>query len=260
MGSCNTAVLLPIVDNHETDARNCFVVCPPPHVHPCPLSGLLSLPSPRPLTPSDKIIFSPGVVELSILFGIHEDGEVETDEYFDLFLHAPWGGARLGSQKRTRVTVKDAESDGAVSHHATSALHFDPIGGGDTSSQSYDESRDGVETPNPHDDDGDDASGIVVEAGTVQNGTLVAKDAMGGLRGFGGEVFTAWVEVREAGFDGEGTDSSVGNLTSSYSVSAVGAPSAAAAATAVTRVEDLGSGNYTISYQVGQRCWNSSSS
>lgn len=205
------------------------------------------------------------MVELSILVGIHEDGEVENDEYFDLLLHAPWGGARLGSQQRTRVTVKDAESDGAVAHHATSALHFDPTDDGGSSSQSYHESGEGVETSNAKDDDdeddddGDDASSIVVEAGTVQNGTLVAKDAMGGLRGFGGDVFTAWVEVKVAGVDGEGTDSLSGNLTSSYSASTVGAPSAAAAATAVTRVEDLGSGNYTISYQVGQRGYISTS-
>lgn len=189
------------------------------------------------------------MVELSILFGVHEDGELENDEYFDLFLHAPWGGARLGSQQRTRVTVIDAESTGAVAHHTTSVLHYEPTGD-DGYSGLYDESWEGGETAHEGHGDDDYAGGIVVEAGTVQSGTLVAKDAMDELRGFGGDVFVAWVEVGGADIYGEGADFSEGEQLSLLSSPAFGAPSAVAAATAVTRVDDLGSGNYTINYQV----------
>eukprot|EP00752_Nemacystus_decipiens_P001537 g1506.t1 len=141
-------------------------------------------------TTSDELIFAAGVVELSILLSIHEDGEAEDDEHFDLFLYEPWGGARVGSQHRTRVTIYDAEADG-------------------------------------------------------------------GLRGFGGDTFEAWVEiggaVEEGGFYGDGVGGLDGANASLYSASAAGVPSAAvAAAAAVTRVEDLGSGNYTVSYQVNQ--------
>lgn len=206
------------------------------------------IPAPAP-TCSDELIFAPGVVELSILLGIHEDGEAEDDEHFDLFLYEPWGGARLGSQHRTRVTIHDAETGGAVTHHSQTALHYADPGDG---SDAYDDDGTG---------EGETAAAItgqgdVIVAGVVQNATLVARDALGGLRGFGGDVFEAWVEVggaavEEGGIYGDDAASLEGRNASSYSVSAGGAPSAAAAAAAVTSVEDLGSGNYTVSLQVG---------
>lgn len=204
--------------------------------------NLLSSPPPLP-TCSDELVFAPGVVELSILLGIHEDGEAETDEHFDLFLYEPWGGARLGSQHRTRVTIIDAETVGAATHHSQSALHHDDPG---DSGGAYDDGAGDGETAAT-------ARGDVVVAGTVENATLVARNALGELRGFGGDVFEAWVEARGA-VEEEGIYGDVafldGEDASSYSASVVGAPSAAAAAAAVTRVEDLGSGNYTLSYQV----------
>lgn len=193
-------------------------------------------------------MFAPGVVELSILLGIHEDGEAEDDEHFDLFLYEPWGGARLGSQHRTRVKIHDAETGGAVTHHSQSALHFD--GSGDGSGDAYDDGSGEGEAAAAA------GQGDIAVAGTVQSATLVARDALGGLRGFGGDVFEAWMEVRgavveEGGAYGDGVASLDAKDTSSYSASAFdGAPPAAAAAAAVTRVEDLGSGNYTVSYEV----------
>lgn len=203
--------------------------------------------SSSPLYPllSDELVFAPGVVELSILLGVHEDAEAEAHEQFDLFLYEPWGGARLGSQHRTRVTINDAETGGAATtHHSRSALHYDDPGdGGDV----YD---DGSEEMGP----AASARGDVVIAGTAKSATLVARNALGGLRGFGGDAFEARVEVRGAAEEGNlyGDVSFVdGTEASSYSASAAGAASAAAAAAAaITRVEDLGSGNYTISYQV----------
>lgn len=214
-------------------------ISPPPLQTPNP-----ELPNALPPPPpSDEIVFTPGVVELSILLGVHEDGEVETDEHFDLFLYEPWGGARLGSQQRTRVTILDAESNGTVTHHSESALFYPE------SSDDYDGDDDEEEEEETADDD--DVVVVDVVAGTLENATIVAKDALGGLRGFGGDVFDAWVEVR-----GEQEEVIYGNTAildginfSSYSSSVVGIRSTAAAA-AVTRVEDLGSGNYTLSYQV----------
>lgn len=220
------------------------------HLHantPLVLTSSSSLAPPQ-NTCSDELVFAPGVVELSILLGIHEDGEAEPDEHFDLFLYKPWGGARLGSQHRARVTILDAELGGAVTHHSQSTLHLDGSGGG---SDAYDVGS--WEEKTVATEQGDDA--VVAVAGTLQNATLVARNALGGLRGFGGDVFEAWVEVRgaaleEGGIYGDDVASFDGNYSSSYSGSAAGAPSAAAAAGAVTRVEDLGSGNYTVSYQV----------
>eukprot|EP00903_Cladosiphon_okamuranus_P013586 g12653.t2 len=195
-------------------------------------------------TTSDELVFAPGVVELSILLGIHEDWEVEPDEHFDLFLYEPWGGARLGSQHRARVTIHDVDIGGEVTHHSQSTLHLD-------SSDAYGVGpwEEEMVATGWHD-------GVVVGvAGTVQNGTLVARNALGGLRGFGGDAFEAWVEVRgaaleERGVYGDDVASFDRKYSSSYPGSAAGAPSAAAAAEAMTHVEDLGSGNYTVSFQV----------
>ncbi|CAM9146088.1 unnamed protein product, partial [Ectocarpus sp. 8 AP-2014] len=201
---------------------------------------------------SDELVFDPGVVELSILLGVHEDGEAETEEYFDLFLLEPWGGARLGSQQRTRVTILDAESNGTVTHHSTTSLLFDR------------DSSDGIiyeeETQSSgYDADDDDDSDVVVVAGTLGNVTLVAKDALGRLRGFGGDVFEAWVEVRgeEEGetYGVKGGSVSLDGYNASVDLESNGipltSPAAVEAATpAMVRVEDLGSGNYTVSYQV----------
>ncbi|CAM9523958.1 unnamed protein product, partial [Hapterophycus canaliculatus] len=71
----------------------------------------------------DKIVFNPGVVETSILLGVHEDGKAEPDEKFDLLLFEPWGGARLGAQRRTTVTIVDAEGNGTVTHHSKTSVH-----------------------------------------------------------------------------------------------------------------------------------------
>lgn len=193
------------------------------------------------------------MVELSILLGVHEDGEAETDEYFDLFLLEPWGGARLGSQQRTRVTILDAESNGTVTHHSTTSLLFDR-----DSSDGFDYEEE-VQTSGYDADDDDDSDAVVVVAGTLENVTLVARDALGRLRGFGGDVFEAWVEVRGEE-DGEtyatnGDSGSLGGYDASVGFASTGipltSPAAVEAATpAMVRVEDLGSGNYTVSYQV----------
>lgn len=246
----------------ETKKKETFGVCGsfPDSLSPPPSSSLLlckaassSPPTHPPTHPpnraapkirSDELVFAPGVVVLSILLGIHEDGEAEPDEHFDLFLYEPWGGARLGSQHRARVTISDAETSGAVTHHSRSALHYHDLGG---------ESADAYEDGSGVGKTVASARGDVVVAGMVQNATLVARDAVGGLRGFGGDVFDAWVEVR--GAVEEGVYGDVGSLdrkdASSSPAQAGGVPSATAAAAAVTHVADLGSGNYTVSYQVG---------
>lgn len=119
---------------------------------------------------SNALVFAPGQVELSLLLSIHEDGEPESNEFFDMILYDPWGGARLGSQHRTRVTVIDAQTNSSSSDHTFTTFY---LGG--------------------EEDDAGEAYSIV--AGTVENVTLVAKDALGRERGFGGDVFAAWVEA-----------------------------------------------------------------
>lgn len=124
-------------------------------------------------------MFDEGVVELSFLVGIHEDGRRETAEKFDVFLYDPWGGARLGSQQRTRVEIIDAESSGTTTVATFTTLHHD------------------------RDEDGGSDTGSVVEigaiAGRVTNVTVVARDALGRRRRFGGDLFAVWVEGREEG-------------------------------------------------------------
>lgn len=194
------------------------------------------------------------MVEISILLGVHEDGEAETEEYFDLFLLEPWGGARLGSQQRTRVTIFDAESNGTVTHHSTTSLLFDR-----DSSEDYDYEEETQTSGYDADDDDDDSDVVVVVAGTLGNVTLVARDALGRLRGFGGDIFEAWVEVRgeEEGetYGVKGGSGSFDGYNASVGLESNGipltSPAAVEAATpAMVRVEDLGSGNYTVSYQV----------
>ncbi|CAM9996213.1 unnamed protein product, partial [Ectocarpus sp. 12 AP-2014] len=205
-------------------------------------------------TTSDELVFDHGVVEISILLGVHEDGEVETEEYFDLFLLEPWGGARLGSQQRTRVTILDAESNGTVTDHSTTSLLFDR-----ESSEDYDHEEETQTSGYDADDDDDDSEVVVVAAGTLGNATLVARDALGRLRGFGGNVFEAWVEVRGEK-EGEtygvkGGSGSFDGYNASVGLGSNGIPLTSPAAVeattpAMVRVEDLGSGNYTVSYQV----------
>lgn len=108
---------------------------------------------------------------MSFLLNIHQDGEPEGNEYFDLFLYEPWGGARLGSQQRTRVTIIDADSNGTTTDYSLTTFYSD---------------EDVSETEEIH-----------VLAGAVNSLTLVAKDAFGRARGFGGGVFTIWVDARE---------------------------------------------------------------
>lgn len=135
--------------------------------------------SPRPRRNcSDSLIFLPGVVELSFLLGVFQDGVSEGNEYFDIFLHQPWGGARLGAQHRTRVTVVDVDGNGTTTDPLLTGVFVD------------DSEVDGGET--------------VVVAGIVNNATLVARDTLGGARRQGGDVFVAWVEGRE-GDTGNGT-------------------------------------------------------
>lgn len=121
---------------------------------------------------STSLVFAPGEVELSLLLSVHEDGEPESNEFFDLFLYDPWGGARLGAQQRTRVTVVDAQSNSSTSDHTLTAFYLGEGEGeaGDTHS---------------------------IVAGTVDNVTLVSKDVLGRERGFGGDVFAVWVEAKE---------------------------------------------------------------
>lgn len=125
---------------------------------------------------SNSLVFEEGVVELSFLVGIHEDGRRETVEKFDVFLYDPWGGARLGSQQRTRVEIIDAESSGTTTVATFTTLHYD------------------------RDEDGG-SMGSVVGIGTitgrVTNVNVVARDALGRARRFGGDLFAVWVEGRE---------------------------------------------------------------
>lgn len=132
---------------------------------------------------SNSLVFEEGMVELSFLVGIHEDGKRETVETFDVFLYDPWGGARLGSQQRTRVEIVDAESSGTTTAAPFTTLYCN-----------RDEDR--------------GSTGSVVEinaiAGKVTKVDVVARDALGRARRFGGDLFAVWVEGREeAGVDDE---------------------------------------------------------
>lgn len=120
-------------------------------------------------------------MELSFLVSVHQDGEAEGGEYFDLSLHQPWGGARLGAQQRTRVTIIDAESNGSRTDHALTTW-FDEEGDVGEGGEEY----------------------IYVVAGAINNATIVARDALGNERGFGGDVFAAWVEGRGEDSDEDG--------------------------------------------------------
>lgn len=184
------------------------------------------------------------MVDLSILLSIHEDGKAESDEHFDLFLYEPWGGARLGSQHRTRVTIIDADITGAVTHLSESTVHY--VSSGD-SGDVYDDGSGEEKTAAA----AAVAWGNSVVAGTVENATIVARNALGGLRGFGGDLFEVWVEVAGA-VEGERVygDAAFLNQKDASLGLVFGTPSSAAAAAAMTRVEDLGSGNHTLSYQV----------
>lgn len=201
------------------------------------------------LPPSDDIVFNPGVVEMSILLGVHQDGEAETDEKFDLLLFEPWGGARLGSQQRTTVTIVDAEGNGTVPHHSTTSVHHHQDDG-DEYGDAWEVGEEDASADASEFVDGDDGR-ITVVAGTVNNATLVARDALGRLTGFGGDVFDAWVEVSRGagGLNGDDADPLSTILSDLEQDGEIRVP-AAAAADAVVRVEDLGSGNYTLSYQV----------
>lgn len=57
-------------------------------------------------------------MELSFLLGVHQDGLPEEDEFFDILLEEAWGGARLGSQQRTRITIVDADRNGTTTDYA----------------------------------------------------------------------------------------------------------------------------------------------
>lgn len=136
------------------------------------LDGRLDLPLLLPPFRSNSLVFAPGEVELSLLLSVHEDGEPETNEFFDLFLYDPWGGARLGSQQRTRVTVVDAQTNSSTSDHTLTTFY---LGG----------------------EEGEAGDTQSIVAGITYNVTLVAKDALGRNRGFGGDVFAAWIEAKE---------------------------------------------------------------
>ncbi|CAM9174743.1 unnamed protein product, partial [Chrysoparadoxa australica] len=56
-------------------------------------------------TGSTEVVFDEGVIELSFLVTIHDDGEQEGDEAFDLYLYAPRHGAVLGPQSQTRLLL-----------------------------------------------------------------------------------------------------------------------------------------------------------
>lgn len=94
--------------------------------------------SPTPFA-STSLTFAPGVVELSFLVGVHPDGVPEESEFFDLSLEGPWGGARLGAQHRTRVTVVDADGNGTTTDYAktTASEYGDLTDGSKDSSSSF---------------------------------------------------------------------------------------------------------------------------
>lgn len=149
----------------------------------------LLLPCPH----STALTFTSGVVELSFLLSIHQDGEAhETGEYFDLILYQPWGGARLGAQQRTRVTIVDANSYNGTSAMTDHRQTFFHDGGDDTFN-----ARDRAEMGGKSD--------IFVRAGRVNNATIVAKDSSGRGRGYGGDLHAIWVESMGFG-DDEGDD------------------------------------------------------
>ncbi|CAM9128397.1 unnamed protein product, partial [Laminaria digitata] len=174
-------------------------------------------------TTSNALVFAPGEVELSFLLSVHEDGEPENNEFFYLFLYDPWGGARLGAQQRTLVTVVDAQTNSSAIDHTLTTFY---LGQGE----------------------GEAGDTHAIVAGAVDNVTIVTKDALGRERGFGGDVFAVWVEAKRQGMlDGEEEfEVRVTSVDASDGTYA-GLPSAVAA---MTRVQDLGSGNYTLSYQV----------
>lgn len=120
---------------------------------------------------STSLVFAPGVVELSFLISVHQDGEPEPNEYFDLFLDEPWGGARLGAQQRTRITVIDHDSNGSTTDHMLSEWMDASVAVGF----------------------GDDR--VQAIAGVTSNFTVVSRDALGRERGQGGDVFAVWVEA-----------------------------------------------------------------
>ena len=99
--------------------------CPPP----LPLRARA-----RRLPPSNDLVFARGAVELSFLISVHQDGETESSEFFDLVLYDPWGGARLGAQHRTRVTIVDAQTNSSTSDHNLTSFFLggvtDEAGGG----------------------------------------------------------------------------------------------------------------------------------
>ena len=133
-------------------------------------------------------MFDEGVVEVSFLLSVHEDGQRETAEHADLLLHDPWGGARLGAQYRTRIKVVDAESKGMTADATLTTL-------------TYDDGSSGSE----------DSGEIDTIAGTITYVTVVAKNAFGRRRRFGGDHFAVWVEVREEAEDDDGDDENVGS-------------------------------------------------
>ena len=58
-------------------------------------------------TSSQELVFEQGVIEKTFLITIHDDRQVEGDERFQVILHDPRGGASLGHQKSTIVTIID---------------------------------------------------------------------------------------------------------------------------------------------------------
>ncbi|KAJ1455738.1 hypothetical protein M885DRAFT_440724 [Pelagophyceae sp. CCMP2097] len=57
-----------------------------------------------------RLEFAPGVVELSFLVTIHDDRLLEADEECAFRLHSPAGGAVLGPQRTTVLTIRDDDA------------------------------------------------------------------------------------------------------------------------------------------------------
>ena len=80
-------------------------------------------------TSSQSLHFYPGVVERTFLVRIIDDNDVEGDEVFQVYLGNPTGGAHLGPQSRTNVTIVDNDL------HLLNAKFTRPVGGINTVTQ-----------------------------------------------------------------------------------------------------------------------------